>query len=213
MRQSENLDMLFAALSKAQVDISDPKKNALNPAFRNRYADVGQVWDVVKPVLGAHQLTLFLLPAESEQGQVAMEYLLGHWPSGQYISGRAVAPLTKQDLQGYGAALTYLTRYINTALFGLAAEDDDGNSAVATPAPRTIAKARDTRDTRDTTEPQGKDETAHASEQQVQAIQKLRAKLGLPAWKVPEPCPYKTAKEEMLYLRQMEKEGGRTEEA
>ena len=115
MNQSEQIDQLLLAMNKAQADISDPVKNKTNPAFKNRYADLAQVWDVVKPINKEHGLVLAILPSEPEDGDgVSIDYLLG-----------------KRDMQGVGGGITYGTRYILNSLYGLAADDDDGNSAVA----------------------------------------------------------------------------------
>ena len=49
--------------------------------------------------------------------------------SGEWIEDTASCPLAKQDPQGLGSALTYLRRYSLSAICGLYADDDDGNSA------------------------------------------------------------------------------------
>ena len=140
MNQSEQIDQLMLSLNKAQADISDPVKNKTNPAFKNKYADLGQVWDVVKPINKEHGLVLVVLPSEPADGDgVSIDYLLGH-VSGQFLTGKFSGPIGKRDMQGVGGGITYGTRYILNSLYGLAADDDDGNSAVAKAKPAAPVK-------------------------------------------------------------------------
>jgi hypothetical protein len=55
--------------------------------------------------------------------------------SGEFISSVCSSPVSKQDAQGIGSAITYLRRYSLAAMCGIAQEDDDGHQAVA-PAPQ-----------------------------------------------------------------------------
>jgi len=58
--------------------------------------------------------------------------------SGEWISNICSAPVSKQDAQGVGSAITYLRRYSLASFAGIAQEDDDANAAVGqrqTPAP------------------------------------------------------------------------------
>jgi hypothetical protein len=50
--------------------------------------------------------------------------------SGQYIDANYALPAQKNDVQGFGSAITYMKRYALTGV-GVAPEDDDGNAASA----------------------------------------------------------------------------------
>ena len=53
--------------------------------------------------------------------------------SGEYMSETLSMPVGKNDAHGIGSAITYARRYGMSALLNLAADDDDGNAAVAKP--------------------------------------------------------------------------------
>ena len=56
--------------------------------------------------------------------------------SGEFLSNSFTVNLSKQDAQGAGSALTYCRRYSLQAIAGIPSEDDDGNNASRTTAPK-----------------------------------------------------------------------------
>src|SRR5690554_6014208 len=131
MRMSESITEIAAALAKAQAEISNASKNSKNPHFRSMYADLAEVLNTVRPVLAAHDITVIQAP-EYENGAVTVETMFAH-KSGEWIASSVSAPVSKQDAQGVGSAITYCRRYGLAAMAGIAQEDDDGNSAVGGP--------------------------------------------------------------------------------
>ena len=127
MRQSESIAALAPALVAAQAEVENATKNASNPHFKSRYADLAEIIDTVKPVFTKHGLAVLQLPG-LEDGHATVETMLVH-KSGEWIAGVSGAPLQKADPQGVGSAITYLRRYSLAALAGIAQEDDDGNAA------------------------------------------------------------------------------------
>ena len=118
---------LFAALAAAQGELENASKNAANPHFRSRYADLAEVLNTVRPVLSKHGLCVIQSP--SFDGQlVSVATMLGH-ASGGHVSSTVSCVPAKTDAQGVGAATTYLRRYGLAALVGVSQEDDDGQSA------------------------------------------------------------------------------------
>ena len=94
-------------------------------------------------------------------GVASVETLISH-SSGEWISSICHAPVSKQDAQGVGSAITYLRRYSLAAMCGIAQEDDDANSAVGH-APQPQAQ----------TKPQAKPEIS--SERLAKAIEAIKA--------------------------------------
>lgn len=119
---------LAAALCKAQSQMEGAKKDANNPHFKTKYADLASVWDAIREPLTSNGLSVVQL-LRSTQGGVEVETILMH-SSGQQISDVFAVPASKQDAQGYGSAATYARRYALMAMVGVAPEDDDGNGAV-----------------------------------------------------------------------------------
>lgn len=130
MNKSESIAKLAAAMSKAQPAVGIALKNAINPHLKNRYADLGAVWDAIKDALGTNELSIVQLPSPSDDGKLHLETMMIH-ASGEWLSSVMVMPISKQDPQGYGSALTYARRYALAAMMGVTQDDDDGDRAVS----------------------------------------------------------------------------------
>lgn len=128
MRTSETLSKFAAAMLQAQAAITFAAKDAANPFFKSKYADLPTVIDAVKPALNAAGITFMQSATPSEPGTLSLTTRLMH-SSGEWIEDTATAPLAKNDPQGYGSAITYLRRYSLAAMTGLYQDDDDGNAA------------------------------------------------------------------------------------
>lgn len=128
MQKSDQINELAAALAKAQGEIENASKNAANPHFKSKYADLAEVINTVRPVFAKYGLSVTQFPSFAD-GLASVETVLMH-SSGQWMSGTASAGVTKQDAQGVGSAITYLRRYSLAAVAGIAQEDDDANAAV-----------------------------------------------------------------------------------
>lgn len=128
MNKSDSIAALATALATAQTEVENANKNAANPHFRNRYADLAEVLNTVRPVFAKHGLSIMQFPSY-EAGIVSVETVLTH-KSGEWMSGTAGCKVSKDDAQGVGSAITYLRRYSLAAVAGVAQEDDDGEGAV-----------------------------------------------------------------------------------
>ena len=135
MEDIPKIDLIAAALAKAQATLSNVSKDKANPFFKSKYADLGSVLDAIRGPLADNDLAI-VHTTEYVDGVTLLRTALLH-KSGQSISGRYPIISTKQDPQGYGSAMTYARRYTIMAIVGVAAEDDDANAASAVPnAPR-----------------------------------------------------------------------------
>jgi len=128
MQRSETIKELAEALAKAQASIEGATRDTDNPFFKSKYADLGAVWDACRKPLSDNGLSIVQMPT-SENGSILVETILMH-SSGEWIADTLAVPVSKQDAQGYGSAITYARRYALMAAVGIAPEDDDGNGAV-----------------------------------------------------------------------------------
>lgn len=128
MKTSESLKAFAPAFLKAQSAITFAAKDATNPHFKNRYADLPAVIDAVKPALNKNGITFTQTPSPSETGFLALTTRLMH-ETGEFIEDTATLPLPKADPQGYGSAMTYARRYALASICGLFQDDDDGQAA------------------------------------------------------------------------------------
>lgn len=135
IHMSATIGELAKALAAAQAELEPAKKDAVNPHFKSKYADLAACWDAVRAPLARHGLAVSQLPS-LDGDVVRLTTMLMH-TSGEFIGSDAAVRLAKHDAPSVGSALTYLRRYALSAIVGLSTEDDDGAHAmVPQQAPR-----------------------------------------------------------------------------
>lgn len=140
IERSESIKELATALAKAQSALRPAVKDAVNPHFNAKYANLGAVWEACREPLSTNGLSVVQMPANADAGRLALTTFLLH-SSGEWMSSTFSIKLQQDTAHGAGSALTYLRRYALAALVGVVAdEDDDGNSA-SQPA-RSVPQAR-----------------------------------------------------------------------
>jgi hypothetical protein len=129
---------IYAALAKAQAEMTRAEKSKPNPAFRSKYADLAAVQDACMPALLKHGFAVFQKLGRDEDGRHVMT-VLAH-ESGERLECPVPLIIGKNDMQGLGSAVTYARRIGLLCASGVAPEDDDGNAA-SRPAPAQPARA------------------------------------------------------------------------
>lgn len=119
---------IASALAVAQTQMGAALKNAKNPHFKRNYADLSSVMDACLPALNANGIAVVQPTGEDATGRY-VETVLIHGESGGQLSCRVPLIVQKNDMQGYGSAVTYARRYGLMSMAGIAPEDDDGNAA------------------------------------------------------------------------------------
>jgi hypothetical protein len=134
-RSSESIASLAAALAKAQMALTNPEKSLTGilpgnrpdePGRRFRYASLSSGLDIVRKVLGQHEIaTLQTTVIDQDIQTVSLTTVLAH-ASGEWIaSDWPVCTLSEMAApHRMGAALTYARRYSLFTLVGIAGEDD-----------------------------------------------------------------------------------------
>jgi hypothetical protein len=123
----DDLTAFFTAMAAAQGDMGAVLKDAVNPHFKSKYADLATVCDAVIPALNAHGIAVIQAPGMNGN-RVTLETILAHKGGAYMRTVLEIAP-TKTDPQGVGSAITYARRYALQSVAGVAPEDDDGNAA------------------------------------------------------------------------------------
>jgi len=131
MTKSESIAGLAKALLAFQAELPTVKKDATNPFFKSKYADLNGIWEACRPLLTKHDLALTQLH-KFQEGQIILTTMLLHI-SGEYLtSDLLLTPAKANDPQSVGSAMTYARRYAMGAMLGVATEDDDdGEKAMA----------------------------------------------------------------------------------
>jgi len=134
-RSSQSIGAIAGALAKAQAELTNPEKSLvgtiLSPFPREpdrtfRYASLASGLDIVRKVLGKHEIaTVQTTEIDREAGLIRLTTLLAH-SSGEWVSSDwPVCPVAETAApHKMGAALTYARRYALFTLVGIAGEDD-----------------------------------------------------------------------------------------
>lgn len=128
--RSETITKIVSAICKFQGALEPVKKDSANPYFKSKYADLASVWDAIREHLAKNDLCVLQEPSTSGTKLILTTTIMHS--SGEYIRSSLEFPVTKQDPQGYGSAITYARRYALQSITGIAPEDDDGNAASGT---------------------------------------------------------------------------------
>ena len=123
---------IATALASAQAKMGKALKSANNPHFKSKYADLASVTEACMPALNEAGIAVIQPTGEDETGRY-VETMLIHGPSGEVLKCRVPLIVQKNDMQGYGSAVTYARRYGLMSMSGVAPEDDDGNAAAKSP--------------------------------------------------------------------------------
>lgn len=128
MQQSEQINELAAALSKAQGEIEGAKKDSVNPFFKSHYADLSSVIAAIKEPLVKHGLSVTQMTSIVGHDSLCVVTQIMH-SSGQWMRG--YFPITPKDNspQALGSATSYSRRYSLQAAFCVSALDDDAEGA------------------------------------------------------------------------------------
>lgn len=129
MNRSESIIKIASALVKAQSTMGNAIKDAKNPFFKSRYADLNAVREAVLPVMNANGISV-LQPTVHIEGKSFVETILLH-ESGEFISSLTEIIVNKaNDAQQQGSGISYARRYGLQSLANIGADDDDGEQAV-----------------------------------------------------------------------------------
>lgn len=125
---SEQISEMLDDYSKYFGEVTNPWNTMTNAFLKNKYSPLNEVLNTVRPVLAENGFSVIQIPKVDEKGDVLVQTILMH-KSGAMISFPSLkSKAVKADIQGLGAAITYLRRFSISSILGVASEnDDDGN--------------------------------------------------------------------------------------
>lgn len=120
---------IATALLKAQSEMSNPKKQAENPFFKKKYADLNAIREAVIPTLNANGISV-LQPIVHVDGKNFVKTILLH-ETGEMMESLTEIVYNKiNDAQAQGSGISYARRYSLQSFVCVGADDDDGQKAV-----------------------------------------------------------------------------------
>lgn len=131
MRTSESTAALNAALAKAQKVIRPASFDRTNPHFKNKYATLPAIMEVIRGPLADNGIAI-LQGAEADGAAVKVTTRLAH-ASGEWIESTLAMTAQQNTPQGIMAALTYCRRGSLSLLCVVSDDDDDGEQASSPP--------------------------------------------------------------------------------
>lgn len=131
MTTSPTITKIATALLQAQKEIGSAKKDATNPFFKSKYADLGAVMEACKEALNKAEITV-LQPVLGDYVETVLLHASGEWISSQ----TQIICAKPNDPQAQGSAITYARRYGLQSMVFIPSEDDDGERAVSRPQPQ-----------------------------------------------------------------------------
>jgi len=134
METTPTLTKIIEALLKSQKEIENVKKEAENPYFKSKYADLNSLIEACKKILNDNGI-LILQPINGDMVETTLFHI-----SGESISSRTkIVSKTDNNPQDQGSAITYARRYGLQSMLFMSAEDDDGEKAtdhkITSPSP------------------------------------------------------------------------------
>jgi len=122
---------LHTKLLAFRKEMQGIKKDANNPFFKSKYADLPSILEEIKPVMVKVGISI-AHSTKFEGESLVMSTVVVDVETGETIE--SLFPIFGSKPQDVGSSMTYARRYNIQALLDLATEDDDGNSANAAPA-------------------------------------------------------------------------------
>lgn len=129
--RSATFGEIIKALNKAQKVFKPILKETENAFFHSSYADLAAYIDATKDGLAENGLVVVQgagYAVVGGAGRVEVTTLLAH-SSNEWFEQTLGMPVSKNDAQGVGSAISYARRYARGAILDLAAQDDDANAA------------------------------------------------------------------------------------
>lgn len=133
--KSEMIAELFTDYNKVKAVIAQPKKN--KKAYNYNYSPLDEVLRVIDTAIKDSGTNLsYTFETITGEGKAGTKVYIFSGNGAWLEFSDAMLPVSKNDAQGYGSALTYARRYAISSAFGIASEEDDDAQSISSPVTR-----------------------------------------------------------------------------
>jgi hypothetical protein len=136
---SPTIGKLAGALARVQKLVKQPRKEADNPFFKSKYADLHEVWKAAAALLADEGVAVIQSPSFSTTeikgkviGIITISTTVVHADSGEWMNNVLRGTTEQIGPQAIGSAISYFRRYSLQPLLMLTPDDgsdDDGEKA------------------------------------------------------------------------------------
>lgn len=147
----ENKETLASALCKAQSEFTPAAQSGYNPHFKSSFSTMTDLIRATRPALKKYGIAVSQYPWIRDGGVLVLRTTVsvGHEDEGDYSTCSDTPIILKDpsDMQAFGKACSYITRYVYKMMLGIEAadEDDDGNASAGITKESYSAKTSDER--------------------------------------------------------------------
>lgn len=132
MTKSDSIKNLATALKLFQGEMTAVKKEATNPFFKSKYADLYSILEAIREPMAKNGLAVSQFPTGENQLVTILMHDSGEWMEDTFT----MKPVDNRP-QSVGSVVTYMRRYALGSVLGISTEaDDDGNEASKAQTPR-----------------------------------------------------------------------------
>jgi len=117
---------IYQKLQCFQSVVGKVTKEGTNTHFRNKYADINAVLETIMRPLTECGLVVVQSPTYQDERYALKTQIINVEEPNELIESVTPLMVQKQDMQGYGSAVTYARRIALISMLDLGTEDDDG---------------------------------------------------------------------------------------
>lgn len=133
--KSKMIADLFTDYNKVKAVMAQPKKN--KKAYNYNYSPLDEVLRVIDTAIKDSGTNLsYTFETITGEGKAGTKVYIFSGNGAWLEFSDAMLPVSKNDAQGYGSALTYARRYAISSAFGIASEEDDDAQSISSPVTR-----------------------------------------------------------------------------
>jgi hypothetical protein len=129
----ENKETLASALCKAQSEFTPAAQSGYNPHFKSSFSTMTDLLRATRPALKKYGIAVSQYPLVMNNGtHVLKTHIMFGDQESDIWSDTPIVLKDPTDMQAFGKACSYITRYVYKMMLGIEAADeceDDGNES------------------------------------------------------------------------------------